>query len=62
MQGWICPICGKGKSPWVQECDCVVTPSFFYSPTTWPYFSPDSAGSPLPEKPKTTCSTPIEKG
>ena len=21
-EGWICPICGRGKAPWVMECDC----------------------------------------
>lgn len=22
MQGWICPVCGKGNSPFVKQCDC----------------------------------------
>lgn len=23
QQGWICPICGRGMSPWVDFCPCV---------------------------------------
>lgn len=22
MVGWICPVCGKGLSPWTSECSC----------------------------------------
>ena len=21
-EGWICPLCGRGKAPWIVECDC----------------------------------------
>lgn len=20
--GWTCPVCGQGKAPWVQSCNC----------------------------------------
>ena len=23
--GWICPVCGEGKAPFLTECDCVKT-------------------------------------
>ena len=24
-EGWICPVCGKGLSPWTPECSCYKT-------------------------------------
>lgn len=24
QQGWICPVCGRGVSPWVDYCPCAV--------------------------------------
>ena len=26
MTGWICPVCGRGLSPWTTQCPCKINP------------------------------------
>lgn len=40
--GWICPVCGKGLSPYVRECDCW-TPKIISSTTL------SNSTTPMPE-------------
>lgn len=35
--GWICPICGKGVSPWRDNCPCkdMTYEAYFSTDTNW---------------------------
>ena len=33
-EGWVCPICGRGLSPWTSECPCYVNKNNSNTTTT----------------------------
>lgn len=41
-KGWVCPVCYKGKAPWVEECGCgevnVAKGDVVAVPSAWPYW------------------------
>lgn len=45
MQGWVCPVCGGGNSPYAGRCPCVPVAAPVYpkitinGPTTTPFWS-----------------------
>lgn len=34
IYGWICPICGKGLSPYTNECSCYLTTEYIDTDST----------------------------
>ena len=39
MEGWICPVCGRGNSPYTSTCPCI---PITYEVTCAPYETPTS--------------------
>lgn len=58
-EGWVCPVCRRGKSPGVQECDhggqTTQWPPPDYGRYVWPPYSYPWGPAPF----VVTCGTPI---
>ncbi len=58
MDGWKCPVCGKGLAPWVSECSCIESiPDPTPKPVTpWPDYARPGTDGPYPwQTDKVTC-------